>query len=177
MTWTPKGGSPIVSFREFVTNDGATIAVFQGSKGKRPELDIVVKYRDRFTKGLRLRTPKHIHWVIDLLLKKEHNRALTLAFVNYLLKTYDEVEPFRCADDQRLCKLKFSQPEALAPFAELDRYGQYSIQFIACVMELLAIEEKTGFDGAFMFRGVLKALADEKDIFGLVSAATHNGRL
>ena len=44
-------------------------------------------------------------------------------------------------------------------------------------MELLAIEEKHGFDGEFMFRGVLKALADEKDIFGLVSAATHNGRL
>jgi len=177
LTWTPRGGIPIVAFREFRTSDGATIGVFQGSKGKRPELDIVVKYRDRFTSGSRLRTPKHIHWVIDLLLKKEHNRSLSLAFIDYLLATYDQVEPFRSVEEQRNCRLKFSLPEAIARFAELDQYGQYSVQFIACVMELLAIEEKTGFDGAFMFRGVLKALAAEKDIFGLVSAATHNGRL
>ena len=171
MTWKPRGGLPVVSFREFVTNDGATIAVFQGSKGKRPELDIVVKYRDRFTKTSRPRTPKHIHWVIDLLLKSEHNRKLMLAFVAYLLKTHDEVEPFRSLEDQRRCQLNFSRPEMLGSFAELDQYGQYSVQFTATVMELLAIEEKTGFDGAFVFRGVLQALADEKDIFALVSAA------
>jgi hypothetical protein len=177
ITWTPKGRQPLTAFREFVTSDGATIGVFQGSKGKRPDLDIVVKYRDRFTKGARVRTPKHIHWVIDLLLKREHNRVLALAFINYLLDAYDHVEPFRSLEEQQRCELKFSQPAALAPFLKLDRYGQYSTQFIACVMELLAIEEKTGFDGAFMFRGVLQALADEKDIFALVSAATHNGRL
>jgi hypothetical protein len=177
ITWKPKGGQPLTAFREFVTSDGATIAVFQGSKGNRPELDIVVKYRDRFTKGARVRTPKHIHWVIDLLLKREHNRDLTLAFISYLLHAYDHVEPFRCVEEQRRCELKFSQLDALARFSALDRHGQYSTQFIACVMELLAIEEKTGFDGAFMFRGVLQALEDEKDIFALVSAATHNGRL
>jgi hypothetical protein len=176
LTWKPKGGSPITSFREFVTSDGATIAVFQGSKGKRPDLDIVVKYRDRFTKGARLRTPKHIHWVIDLLLKREHNRKLTLEFVAYLLEMYDKVGPFLSCDEQRACVLKWSRPEALERFKELDQYGEHSVQFMACVMELLAIEEKTGFDGAFMFRGVLQSLADEKDIFRLVSAATHNGR-
>jgi hypothetical protein len=79
------GRSTSGCFREIVIRDGAVIGGFQGSKGNQPHLDIVVKYRDRFTKGSRLRTPKHIHWVIDLLLKKEHNRALTLAFVNYLL--------------------------------------------------------------------------------------------
>jgi len=177
LTWTPKGGSPITAFREFVTKDGATIAVFQGSKGKRPDLDIVVKYRDKYTKGPRLRTPKHIHWVIDLLLKREHNRGLTLAFVAYLLETYDHVRPFRSVKAQRQCALNFSVPRKLARFSDLDRYGQYSVQFISCVMELLAIEEKTGFDGAFMFRKVLQALADEKDIFSLVSAAAHNGRI
>ncbi len=177
LTWTPRGGLPVPAFREFVTSDGVRIGVFQGSKGKRPDLDIVVKYRDKFTKGERLRTPKHIHWVIDLLLKKEHNPKLVLEFVDYLLKTYDEVKPFSCVDDQQKCELVFSRPEALASFEELDQYGQYSVQFIATVMELLSIEEKTGFDGAFMFRGVLEALKKEKDIFGLVSAATHNGRL
>jgi hypothetical protein len=74
------------------------------------------------------------------------------------------------------CELQFSRPEALDRFKSLDQHGQYSVQFIATVMELLAIEEKTGFDSAFMFRGVLQALAKEKDIFGLVSA-THNGRV
>jgi hypothetical protein len=159
-----------------VTSDGATIGVFQGEKGGQPELDIVVKYRDKYTKGS-VRTPKHIHWVIDLLLKKQHNRDLTLAFVNYLLNSYDQVKPFSCREDQQRCALRFSTPDELKQFAELDQYGEYSVQFIATVMELLAIEEKTGHSAAFMFRKVLKALADEKDIFGLVSTATHNGRL
>jgi hypothetical protein len=146
-------------------------------KGGRPELDIVVKYRDKYTKTSVPRAPRHIHWVVDLLLKKEHNRDLTLAFVNYLLNTYDQVKPFTCREEQQLCELRFSRPEALQPFAELDQYGQYSVQFIATVMELLAIEEKTGHSEAFMFRKVLTALTAEKtDIFSLFSAAGFNRR-
>jgi len=79
-----------------------------GSKGKNPELDIVVKYKDKFTKRV-VRTPKHIHWVIDLLIKKEHDRELT-------------------------------------------------VEFIGHIIELLSLEEKTGFEGAFMFKNVLQAL-------------------
>jgi len=176
MEWKPKGSEKRQAFKEFHLKD-AVIGVFQGSKGNKPELDIVVKYQDKFTTGNRIRTPKHIHWVIDLLLKKEHNEKLTLEFIDYLYSMYDKIEPFKTKEDQQNCKLKFTNPENLKRFDELNKYGQYSVEFIGHVIELLSIEEKTGMEGAFMFKDVLKALKDKKDIFSIVSSATHNGRL
>ena len=175
MTWRPKGGPTLVAFKEFHLSDGSVIGVFQGGRGKNPDLDIVVKYRDSFTKTSAPRTPKHIHWVIDLLLKKENSRTLTLEFIDYLLAIYDRITPFCSKADQRSCALIFSTSNELQRFATLNQFGQYSVEFLAHVMELLSIEEKTGFDGAFMFKGVLQALRQEKDIFSIVSAATHAG--
>ena len=176
LEWKPKGKPRLKSFKEFNLKTGEIIGVFQGSKGNNPELDIVVKYRDKYTKFV-VRTPKHIHWVIDLLIKKEHNEKLTLEFIKYVLDTYDKIEPFRKKEDQLKCELKFTNPENMKKFEELNKYGQYSVEFIGHVIELLSIEEKTGFEGAFMFKRVLTALYQSKDIFSIVSAATHNGRI
>lgn len=176
LEWKPKGKPKIPAFKEFFLRDGTIIGVFQGSKGKNNDLDIVVKYKDKYTKSV-VRTPKHIHWVIDLLIKKEHNEKLTLEFINYLFEMYDMIAPFKTKEEQRKCELKFTNPENLKKFEELNKYGQYSVEFIGHIIELLSLEEKTGFDGAFMFKGVLKALKEKKDIFSIVSSATHNGRI
>ena len=176
LEWKPKGKLKIKAFKEFPLKDGTIIGIFQGSKGKNSDLDIVVKYKDKYTKSV-VRTPKHIHWVIDLLIKKEHNEKLTLEFINYLFEMYDRITPFKTKEEQQKCELKFTNPENLKKFEELNKYGQYSVEFIGHVIELLSIEEKTGFDGAFMFKGVLKALKEKKDIFSIVSSATHNGRI
>lgn len=90
---------------------------------------------------------------------------------------YDKIQPFANKEEQQKCELKFTNPENLKKFEELNKYGQYSVEFIGHVIELLTIEEKTGMEGAFMFKEVLKALKDKKDIFSIVSSATHNGRL
>ena len=159
LEWKPKGKLKIKAFKEFALKDGTIIGIFQGSKGKNPELDIVVKYKDSYTKSV-VRTPKHIHWVIDL-----------------LIYMYDKIAPFKTKAEQQKCELKFTNPENIKKFEELDKYGQYSIEFIGHVIELLSIEEKTGFEGAFMFKEVLTALKNKKDIFSIVSSATHNGRI
>lgn len=176
MDWKPKGKPKISAFKVFVLKDGTRIGIFQGTKGSNPDLDIIVKYQDKYTKSVP-RTPKHIHWVIDLLIKKEHNEELTLQFIEYLYDMYDKVEPFRNKEEQQKCELKFTNPENLEKFKELNNYGQYSLEFIGHVIELLTREEKTGMEGAFMFKQVLEALKNKKDIFSIVSSATHNGRL
>lgn len=176
LEWKPKQKPKVYAFKEFIFKDGTIIGVFQGSKGNNPDLDIVVKYKDKFTKSV-VRTPKHIHWVIDLLIKKEHNAKLTLEFIDYLNEMYDRITPFRNKAEQQKCELKFTNSDKLRKFEELNKYGQYSIEFIGHVIELLSIEEKTGFAEAFMFKRVLTALKDKKDIFSIVSSATHNGRL
>jgi hypothetical protein len=176
LEWKPKNKPKQYSFKEFHLQDGTTIGVFQGTKGNNPDLDIVVKFRDKYTKST-VRTPKHIHWVIDLLIKKEHNPKLTAEFIAYLLNMYDMIKPFKNKSEQRECQLTFTIPENLIKFRELNQYGQYTVDFIGHVIELLSIEEKTSFEGAFMFKKVLTALKDKKDIFSIVSSATHNGRL
>jgi len=90
---------------------------------------------------------------------------------------YDKIKPFKNKEEQQKCQLNFTNPENLKKFEELNKYGQYSVEFIGHVIELLSIEEKTGMEGAFMFKKVLEALKNKKDIFSIVSSATHNGRL
>ena len=58
-----------------------TIGVFAGSRGYIADHDILIKYQED---GKRVRTPKHIHGVIDILIKKEHNKELTMKFLKYL---------------------------------------------------------------------------------------------
>jgi hypothetical protein len=128
-----------------------------------------VKYQE---KGKRVRTPKHIHWAIDLLIKKEHRPELVTALVNYLIAMWSKIEPFSTKADQQQCELRFTNPENLAPYKELDNYGEYPVEFIGRVIELMMLEEKTGNRDAFMFKGVLEAIRDDKEIFEIVSRAS-----
>src|SRR3990167_6042240 len=91
------------AIKEITLDDGTIIAVFEGNRGYKPDHDILIKYQEN---GKRLRTPKHIHWVIDLLIKKEHNRELTLKFMKYLRNMYDRVSPFTSKEDRKICILK-----------------------------------------------------------------------
>lgn len=164
--------------KEFKLNDkrNAIVWVYQGSRGDQRNLDIKVKYWDNLSKTKSGRTPKHIDWVIDILLKKEHNRELTLAFVKYLLDTYDRIEPFNTKDEQQKCELKYTRTDELKKFEPLNQYGQFSVEFLGCVMELLSIEEKTGSTKAHMFRDVINALLTSNDIFAITNTATFRGR-
>ncbi|MBI4216339.1 MAG: hypothetical protein HY687_02975 [Chloroflexi bacterium] len=165
-------GTRIKAFKEFVLHDGTTIGVFQGSRGKNPDLDIIVRYQQ---KGKRVRTPRHLHWAIDLLIKKEHEKERTKKFAKYLLDMWDRVEPFRNKGDQQRCELKLTTAEKLREFQGLDIYGEYSVEFIGHVIELLMIQEKNS-DRAFMFQGVLESIYNEADIFSIVSSAGYTGR-
>jgi hypothetical protein len=160
------------SFKEFITSNGTIIGVFQGSYGAQPELDILVKYQEPHKK---IRTPQHIHWAIDLLIKKEHNPELTKEFIRYLTSIWSGVEPFKSKAEQQLCQLKFSNPDNLKKFEPLNEYGEYPVDFIGTVIELLMLEEKTGHHAAFMFKGVLDALNRDEDIFTIVQRATFRG--
>ena len=154
----------------------AIVWVFQGSKGDNKDLDIRVKYWDNLSKTKSGRTPKHIDWVIDILLKKEHNKVLTLEFVRYLLDTYDRIEAFKTKEEQQKCELQYTRSDELKKFEPLNDYGQFSIEFLGCVMELLSREEKTGSKKAHMFRDVIEALYESNDIFAITNTATFRGR-
>jgi hypothetical protein len=163
----------LIAFKQFKLKNGTVIGVFQGSYGNNPDLDIIVKYQE---KGKRVRTPQHIHWAIDLLIKKEHNKALTKEFIKYLRDMWQKVTPFTTKTEQQRCELKLTDPAHLEKFQELDKYGEYSVEFIGHVIELMMIEEKTGNRDAYMFKDVLDALYGDAEIFTIVQKATYRGR-
>ena len=166
-------GTKSKSIKEFKLKDGRVIGVFQGSRGQNPDLDIIVKYQE---KGKDVRTPQHIHWAIDLLIKKEHNKELTKKFIRYLLGMWDKIQPFRNKEEQQKCELKFTNPENMKEFEELNKYGEYSVEFIGHILELIMIQEKTGNIQAHMFKETLEAIYNDKDIFSIVSKATYTGK-
>jgi hypothetical protein len=162
----------LIAFKEFRLKNGTVIGVFQGSYGNNPDLDIIVKYQDR---GKRVRTPQHIHWAIDLLIKKEHNPELTKEFIKYLGDMWHRVQPFTSKTEQQKCELQFTNPDNLRKFEELDKYGEYPVEFIGHVIELMIMEEKTGNRDAYMFKDVLDALYNDAEIFTIVQKATFRG--
>ena len=163
-----------VAVKEIKLYDGTIIGVFEGSRGANPDHDILIKYQER---GKRLRTPKHIHWVIDLLIKKEHNRVLTLEFMKYLRSMYDRVGAFKSREDRHNCELTETTTEKLRPFEELNNYGEYKVDFIGHLIELMIKMEKNTppEKPARVFKELMDAMIQEKEIFVIVSRATQIG--
>lgn len=78
----------------FMINDKYILAIYEGELS---EYDIIIRYRQKEKDGKwsRIRTPKHIHWTVDVLIKKQKDSELTKSFINYLLKRWEEIEPIR----------------------------------------------------------------------------------
>ncbi len=173
MTYKPKGKPRLTAIKE-IRLDGVTIGVFPGSRGYNPDHDILIKYQED---GKRLRTPKHIHWVIDMLIKKEHNRELSLKFLKYLRDMYDRVPGFRSKEERDRCELKETTKEKLKSFEELNQYGEYSVEFIGHLIELMIkMEKNTPEDNpARVFKELMDAMINEEEIFVIVSKATQVG--
>ncbi|MBS3075625.1 hypothetical protein J4429_04155 [Candidatus Pacearchaeota archaeon] len=75
-------GKELKSFKEFQIDKDITIGVIQGERGVNPDLDIRVVYIDKNTKSKKVpRTLQHIHWAIDLLVKKEYDKELTKKYI------------------------------------------------------------------------------------------------
>ncbi len=167
-------GTKAKAFKEINMPDRTIIGVFEGSRGANPDHDILLKYQE---KGKRVRTPKHIHWVIDLLIKKEHNKNLTLKFMKYLREMYDKVEGFKSKEDRAKCEIKETTHEKLKEFEELNQYGEYSVEFIGHLIELMIKMEKNTppEKPARVFKELMDAMIQEKEIFVIVSKATQIG--
>ena len=154
------------------------MAVYQGSLS---EYDILIKYRQKDKdKWSNIRTPKHIHWAVDLMIKMHADRKGTKQFLNFLINMWKEIKPLKSEEERKKTLtieflLKENQKEILE-YEKLGKRGEYSIKFLILLAKLLMIQEKTNLKTAYFFNDLLKALHEGKDIFKIVSIATHNRR-
>lgn len=149
------------------------IYVFQGKLSK---FDIVVKYK----KGNnRIRTPKHIHWVVDVLMKMQGNEELTKKYLQAVQKCWNSCEPLSKNDFETLKGLieKGKNDIDINQYFILNNFGEYDVEFLYVLMELLAVQEKTNRKDAYMFGKIIEELlAVDKDIFAIISKAGMKGR-
>jgi hypothetical protein len=171
-------GESISPLSVFPVNGNFIIGVYQGSI---TEYDILIKYRQKNNnKWSRIRTPKHIHWAVDIMLKMHSSPSITKDFLDVLLKTWDKTKGVKNESErQNVLKIKnllLLNKNDISRYNSLSNQGEYSIKFLVLLAKLLMIQEKTNLEEAYMFKNLLKELKNNKDIFSIISKATHRGR-
>ncbi len=157
---------------EFVFAD-YIIYVFQGTLS---QFDIVIKYKKS---GKRIRTPKHIHWVVDVLMKMQGNERLTKQYLEAIRICWNTCAPLANNDFDTLKSLieNGEKEMAIERYFALNEFGEYDVEFLYVLMELLAVQEKTNRADAYMFGKIIEELLDtERDIFSILSRADYRGR-
>lgn len=161
----------------FVTNINSQY-ILAAYRGSISEYDILIKYRQKINNNWsRIRTPKHIHWAVDILLKMHADTEKTKDFLNFLMKMWDNTFPIKNKlDRKKVLNINYlieSNKESFHKYKELSQKGEYSIKFLILLAKLLMIQEKTNLETAYMFKNLIQALKSGKDIFKIVSIATH----
>ena len=150
------------------------IFIYQGNLSKN---DILIKYKSN--KSKRERTPKHIHWAIDLLLKRQGNLELTIKLIKKFRDLWDLPISKTDNDYENIIKIinDYESSIDLNEYKQLNYFGEYPIDFLAPLMSLIMFQEKANYPNAYMFRQVLDELANPKiDVFKLVSVSSFRGK-
>lgn len=163
----------------FLINDTYIVGVYKGQISK---FDILIKYR-QFANGKwsNPRTPKHIHWAVDMLIKLHENPEYTRQFLDTLISIWNATKPLKSGhqrsdvlDIDYLLDVSKDNIEKIKD--KLKNKGEYSINFLIILARLLMLQEKTNRNDAYMFKNLLDALHSGRDIFKIVSIASHTGR-
>jgi hypothetical protein len=160
----------------FPINGLYILAVYEGALS---EFDLLIKYRQiENGKWSNIRTPKHIHWTVDILIKQHLESSATEKFLDFLINMWDnKIQPIKSEDERNALLnpknlLEEVNTEAIK-YPSLANKGEYSIKFLILLAKLLMIQEKTNFEKAYMFRNLLEQLKEHKNIFKILQTATH----
>ena len=178
MTFKRKG-KIFQPLKVFVPDDKTIVGVYQGALSK---YDILVKYRqlDKKQKWSRIRTPKHIHWAVDLLLKMQADKAKIENFLDFLIEVWNQTSPINSQAERNkilnIQSLLEAHKDKVQKYKGISKFGEYRVEFLILLAKLLMVQEKTNREDAYMFKNLLEALKKGEDIFRIVSLATHTGR-
>jgi hypothetical protein len=172
-TWANRGGRK-KSILEIDFENGLVIYAFPGSLSPN---DLLIRFKDANIPKTQIRQPKHIHWAVDMLIKKENNEQLSNAFLKDMLNRWENIPPLQNREFQTIIDhLELSQNhDFINKYSALNEHGFFSMVFLITLMEILMLQEKTNYPDAYMFKDVVKKIMDSKDLYAIISKATHTG--
>lgn len=150
----------------YTTQKGVEIFVERGKKQQSP-YDFKVRFREP---GKRERTPTHVHLIVEMYVKNAFNPKLTLKLKNHLLEVFGKIQPI----DYYPPRLQIFKPEHVKPFTDLDKVGEFSVEFLLVTTELIMIQETTNYPQGSLTH---KLYADfgVKDRFSVIQSAVFRG--
>ncbi len=146
----------------YTTRTHVQIGVYPGSKPESP-YDFIVKFREP---NKRERTPAHVHLIVEMYVKHAYNPSLTLKLKEHILTMLNHIKPVNSFPP---C-LQFFKPEHIEPYKELDRVGEFTVEFLLVVTELMAIQEKTNYPEGSLTESLYKDFG-VKDRFSVIQKA------
>lgn len=172
-------GKVIEPLEVFIPEPNIMVGVYQGSFSK---FDILIKYRQMKKDGKwsNIRTPKHIHWAVDLLIKMHSDKEKIKEFLDFLFDIWEQTTPLKSKGERKkfldIKNLLEIHKDKIERYQHISQYGEYRIEFLILLAGLLMAQEKTNMPDAYMFKKLLEALKRGDDIFSIVSLATHRGK-
>jgi hypothetical protein len=151
----------------YTTKTNVRFEVYTGSKQQSP-YDFIVKFREP---NKRERTPAHVHLIVEMYVKYAYNSLLTLNLKDHILAMLSQIKPV----DSFPPTLQFFKPEHIEPFKELDKVGEFSVEFLLVAIELVAIQEKTNYPTGTVTENLYKNFG-VKDRFSVIQGAVWRGR-
>jgi hypothetical protein len=104
--------------------------------------------------------------IVEMYVKHAHNPSLTLKLKEHILQMLSQIKPINFFPPE----LQFFKPEHVEPFKELDKVGEFSVEFLFVVSELMAIQEKTNYPAGSLTESLYKDFG-VKDRFSVIQKA------
>lgn len=149
-----------VDDRIYTTRKGVEILVYPGKKSPH---DFVVRFKEP---GKRERTPAHVHVIVEMYVKYAYDPCLALKLRDHILQMMENIRPINSFPPQ----LQFFSPEHVERFQRLDDVGEFTVEFLLVVTELLAIQEKTNYPHGSLTQSLYEDFG-KKDRFSVIQKA------
>lgn len=150
----------------YITSHRVEIRVYPGRKQQSPH-DFIVRFKEP---GKRERTPRHVHIIVEMYVKHAYNRALTMQLRDHILRMFEHIQPV----DKFPPALQFFKPEHIEPFRELDNVGEFTVEFLLVITELIGIQEKTNYPKGSLTESLYRDFG-VADRFSVIQKATWRG--
>ena len=107
---------------------------------------------------------------VKMYVKHAFNSSLTLKLRDHILEMLSQVEPVTSFPPT----LQYFKPEHVEPFKELNKVGEFTVEFLLVAIELVAIQERTNYPTGTLTESLYKSFG-VKDRFQVIQKAVWRG--
>ena len=151
----------------YTTKANVYFEVYPGSKQQSP-YDFIVRFSEP---NKRTRTPAHVHLIVEMYVKHAYNPSLTLKLKDHSLTMLSQIKPINSFPPT----LQFFKPEHVDLYKELDKVGEFTVEFLLVAIELMAIQERTNYPKGTLTEDLYKNFG-VKDRFSVIQKAIWKGK-